>query len=112
AVWRGPRAARRQGFPADPHGIEGAPAKIERVLPAGWRTRLQAVQSSIVFLAAPAPPQPHSEIVLTLGVAVQRRRRVQIRYRSHREETERGVDPYGLVLHWNHWYLVGWCHLR
>src|SRR5215475_7045066 len=92
-------AARRQGIPADPHTIEGALAKIERVLPDGLRRRLQAVQSSTVFLAAPAPPQPHSEIVLTLGVAVQRRRRVQIRYRSHREETERGVDPYGLVLH-------------
>ena len=112
AVLLGLLAARRHGIPADPHAIEGALAKIERVLPDGLRTRLQAVQSSIVFLAAPASPQPHSELVLTLGVAVQRRWRVQIRYRSHREETERGVDPYGLVLHWNHWYMVGWCHLR
>src|SRR5262249_2217849 len=39
-------------------------------------------------------------------------RRVRMRYQSHREETERDVDPYGLVLHWEHWYLAGWCHLR
>jgi predicted DNA-binding transcriptional regulator YafY len=35
-----------------------------------------------------------------------------LRYQSQRNVTERGVDPYGIVLHWNHWYLVGWCHLR
>ncbi len=112
AVLLGLLAARRHGIPADPHVIEGALAKIERVLPEGMRTRLQAVQSSVTFLSAPAASQPHSETVLTLSMAVQRRRRVQMRYRSHREETERGVDPYGLVLHWNHWYLAGWCHLR
>jgi len=112
AVLIGLLAARRHGIPADPHAIEGALAKIERVLPDNLRTRLQAVQSSIAFLSVPRTAQPHSETVLALGEAIQRRRRVQMRYRSHREETERGVDPYGLALHWNHWYLAGWCHLR
>ena len=105
-------AARRQGIPADPHTIEGALAKIERVLPEGLRMRLQAVQSSLAFLSAPTAPQPPGEMVLLLSMATQEQSRVQIRYQSHREATERRVDPYGLVLHWNHWYLVGWCHLR
>jgi len=105
-------AARRQGILADPHTIEGALAKIERVLPEGLRLRLQAVQSSLVFLSAPASPQPPGEMVLLLSMATQQQSRVHMRYQSHREETERRVDPYGLVLHWNHWYLVGWCHLR
>src|SRR5262245_37568770 len=105
-------AARRQGILADPHTIEGALAKIERVLPEGLRLRLQAVQSSLVFLSAPATPQPPGEMVILLSMATQQQCRVQMRYQSHRDETERRVDPYGLVLHWNHWYLVGWCHLR
>ncbi len=105
-------AARRQGIPADPHTIEGALAKIERVLPEGLRKRLQAVESSVAFLPAPVAPQPPGEMVLLISAAVQQRRRVQMRYLSRREETERGVDPYGLVSHWNRWYVVGWCHLR
>lgn len=105
-------AARRQGLLADPHTIEGALAKIERVLPDGLRSRLQAVQSSVAFLPAPGSSPPAGELVMLLSMAVQQQRRVLLRYRSSREETERGVDPYGLVLHWNHWYLVGWCHLR
>jgi|SRR5215468_4219230 len=105
-------AARRQGLPADPHTIEGALAKIERVLPDGLRRRLQAVQSSVTFLSAPAAPQPRGELVLLLSVAVQEQRRVRMRYLSRHEETGRDVDPYGLVSHWERWYLVGWCHLR
>jgi predicted DNA-binding transcriptional regulator YafY len=105
-------AARRQGGPADPHTIEGALAKIERVLPDGLRQRLQAVQSSVAFLSAPAAPQPPGEMVMLLSMSVQQQRRVLLHYQSYRDETERSVDPYGLVLHWNHWYLVGWCHLR
>jgi predicted DNA-binding transcriptional regulator YafY len=105
-------AARRQGIPADPHTIEGALAKIERVLPDGLRQRLQAVQSSLAFLPAAGNSQPPGEMVMLISMAVQQQRRVKLRYQSYHEETEREVDPYGLVLHWNHWYLVGWCHLR
>src|SRR3982751_1337134 len=50
-------AARRQGSAAGALAIEGALAKIERVLPAGLRARLQAVQSVVTFSATPAPPQ-------------------------------------------------------
>src|SRR5262245_13611611 len=50
-------AARRQNIPADPHTIEGALAKIERVLPDELRVRLQAVQSSVSSIPAPAVPQ-------------------------------------------------------
>lgn len=104
--------ARRLGVAADPHTIESALAKIERVLPDGLRKRLQAVESSIAFLPAPAAPQPSGEIVLMISAAVQQQRSVQIRYRSWREESARDIDPYGLVLHWDRWYVVGWCHLR
>src|SRR5262245_45256869 len=104
--------ARRQGLPAEPHTIEGALAKIERVLPESLRLRLQAVQLSVAFLPARSVPQPSAEVVMMIGTAIQQQRRVQLRYLSRREETSRGIDPYGLVSHWDRWYLVGRCHLR
>lgn len=36
----------------------------------------------------------------------------QFCYQSREGETERAVDPYGIVSHWEQWYMVGWCHLR
>jgi predicted DNA-binding transcriptional regulator YafY len=105
-------AARRTGIAADAASIEGVLAKIERVLPDALRARVQAVQEAVTFRAAPVEPQPDSEIVMAISTAVQQRRRVQMRYRSHGEETERLFDPYGLVVHWERWYAVGWCHLR
>ena len=105
-------AARRQGIPTEPHLLEGALAKIERVLPDSLRLRLQAVQAAVAFVPAPATPQPAGETVLRLSTAVQQQQRVHLRYQARAEETERLVDPYGVVSHWQQWYLVGWCHLR
>jgi predicted DNA-binding transcriptional regulator YafY len=92
--------------------VEGALAKIERVLPEGLRSRVQAVQSVVAFQPAPAVPQPQGEIVSTLSLAAHQQRRVELCYRSRGEETVRRFDPYGLVYHWSRWYVVGWCHLR
>ena len=39
-------------------------------------------------------------------------RRVWMRYRGGSDETERAIDPYGVVHHRGRWYVVGWCHLR
>ncbi|HJZ47297.1 MAG TPA: YafY family protein [Roseiflexaceae bacterium] len=105
-------AARRSGISADAAAIEGVLAKIERVLPEALRSRVQAVQEVVAFQSAPAAPQPESAIVMAISTAAQQRRRVQLRYRSHGDETERRFDSYGLVVHWERWYTVGWCHLR
>jgi predicted DNA-binding transcriptional regulator YafY len=105
-------AARHQGIAADSLAIEGALAKIERVLPEGLRARVQAVQAVVAFSATPAAPQPHGLMVMRLSTAAQQMRRVRLRYQSRGAETERDFDPYGLVYHWEHWYAVGWCHLR
>ncbi len=105
-------AARHSGMAADILTVEGALAKIERVLPEELRARVQAVQSVVAFQATQATPQPHGEIVSTISLAAHRLRRVELRYRSRGEETRRRFDPYGLVYHWSRWYAVGWCHLR
>jgi predicted DNA-binding transcriptional regulator YafY len=105
-------AARRQGGLAEPQMIEGALAKIERVLPASLRLRVQAVQSAVAFVAKTTTPQPASETVLLISTAVRQQQRLHLRYQGREEETERAVDPYGIVAHWDQWYMVGWCHLR
>lgn len=105
-------AARRQGIAADALAIEGALAKLERVLPEGLRARVQALQAVVAFSPAQEAPQPNVEIIMRLSSAAQQSRRVWLHYQSGGRATERGFDPYGLVYHWSRWYAVGWCHLR
>ena len=104
--------SRRQATSAAPHILESVLAKIERVLPDSLRSEIQSLQSAVAFV--PQPPAAHApnEMTIFLSSAVQQQRCVQMRYRSKHEETERVLDPYGVVLHWEFWYVVGWCHLR
>jgi predicted DNA-binding transcriptional regulator YafY len=113
AVTLGLIAARRLGLAADAAVVEGALAKIDRVLPAGLRQRVQAVQEAVAFSLAAGSAQPAGATVLALSAGVRQARQVRLRYRARdEEETERILDPYGLVYHWERWYAVGWCHLR
>ncbi|NTV63121.1 MAG: YafY family transcriptional regulator [Oscillochloris sp.] len=113
AVVLGLLAARRLGLTVAAPAVEGALAKIERVLPANLRERLQAVQASLVLDLGRSESAPSSDVVVTMSQAAQAGRRVWMRYRPDRgEETERGFDPYGIVFRQGRWYMVGYCHLR
>ena len=114
AIVLGLVAGRRLGLTGTAVDVEGALAKIERVLPDALRARVQALQGELVINVmedrwAPAP----GEMVVTMGLAARERRRVRMRYRAKRgEETRREVDPYGVVFHGGGWYATGHCHLR
>jgi predicted DNA-binding transcriptional regulator YafY len=82
------------------------------VLPEPLRERLQAVRDVVAFYAPAAAPRPDGATQMLLSVAAQRGERVLLRYQSGGAETVRHVDPYGLVFHWDRWYLAAWCHLR
>lgn len=114
AVVLGLLSAQRLGMTMATPAVEGALAKIERVLPEVLRTRLQGVQDTLVIDLSPPESFPRSEIIVTLGAAAHQRRRVRLRYQSPRADgsTERQVDPYGLVYRAGRWYLAGYCHLR
>ncbi len=109
-------AARRLGLAMTAPAIEGALAKIDRVLPETLRGQVQAVQETLglVDIFAKRPDSaPESSVVLTLSTAVQQKRRVFMGYQSGQtERTERDVDPYGLIFHAGRWYTLGYCHLR
>ncbi len=131
AVTLGLLTTRRLGFlglaDAAP-AVEGALAKIERVLPVGLRERAQAVQAMVAIspasLTVPAEESTSQEAdapsvrvaaerVLTFSAAARQRRRLWLRYvAGDGATTERGFDCYGLVFHERRWYAVGFCQLR
>ncbi|HEY6407051.1 MAG TPA: YafY family protein [Ktedonobacteraceae bacterium] len=116
ALTLGLLAARRLGMAMAAPAVEGALAKIDRVLPEALRERVQAVQETLVLDSIPSEgyrSSPDSSVVLTLSIATQQEKRVWMRYHSGQaEETRRTVDPYGLIFHAGLWYAVGYCHLR
>lgn len=113
AVVLGLLAARRLGLTVAAPAVEGALAKIERVLPENLRERLQAVQSSLVLDLTRSESAPAGDVVVTMSQATRAERRVWMRYRPERGElTERRFDPYGIVFRQGRWYTVGYCHLR
>src|SRR5438552_2578211 len=114
ALTLGLLAARRLGLTITAPAVEGALAKIDRVLPAALRERVQAVQQTLDLISPETyVSSPGGSMVLTFSTAAQQERRIWMRYRaSSADETERAVDPYGLVYHVGLWYTVGYCHLR
>ena len=113
AVTLGLLAADRLGLAGAVPAVEGALAKVERVLPAEVRERVRAVQGSVTLDLAGETAFPELQHFLALSEAAHSRRRVQMRYqRPDAAPTERAFDCYGLVYHAGRWYAVGYCHLR
>lgn len=113
AMTLGLLAARRLGLTVTASAVEGALAKIERVLPPTLLERVRAVQETLSLTFPPASTNPTSEMLLTLCSAAQHERRVYLRYQDWQGiESEREVDVYGLVYRGGYWYSVGYCHLR
>jgi len=93
--------------------LEGVLAKIERVLPASTRERIQAVEQTVALERSGSHVAPSSATVALLSSAVQGQRAVRLRYQSARGEvTERVFHPYGVVAHEGFWYTIGYCQLR
>jgi predicted DNA-binding transcriptional regulator YafY len=106
-------AARQLGLAATAAGVEGAIAKLERVLPLPLREKVRAVEETLVLDLPAGRRELVSDVVVALSDAARRRQQVVLQYRAtNGAETERAFDPYGLVFRRAHWYSVGHCHLR
>ncbi|OLB81634.1 MAG: hypothetical protein AUI14_02595 [Actinobacteria bacterium 13_2_20CM_2_71_6] len=115
AVVLGLIAGRRLGVIAATAAVEGALAKLDRVLPNALRERVRATQATVELgLRRAAGGQPFdAALLLTLGAAAHDCRAVRITYRARNGQvTERSLDPYGVVFQGGRWYLSGWDHLR
>jgi predicted DNA-binding transcriptional regulator YafY len=113
ALTLGLLATHRLGLMVAAPATAGALAKVERVLPAAVRERVQALQDALVIEMPHSYTPPESAVVVAFSTAAQQRRRVQFGYRSWRDDpSERAIDPYGVVYFAGRWYAVGYCHLR
>ncbi|GLV58891.1 transcriptional regulator [Dictyobacter sp. S3.2.2.5] len=113
ALTLGLLVGRKMGLTMATPAAEGALAKIERVLPQSIRERVQAVQETLVVDVMPTGAVPRGEVVLDLSEAARQCRTVHMHYRAYvGQETERDLDPYGLVYRSGYWYVAGYCHLR
>lgn len=93
--------------------IEGALAKVSRVLPFRAKERLNAIAEHVSFFSMQKTARPDVSLLMSLSEATSQRQRIALRYRSHHDQTtERKVEPYGMVGWDGHWYLVGYCCLR
>jgi predicted DNA-binding transcriptional regulator YafY len=107
-------AARRLGLESAGASVDGALAKIHRVLPDTLRRRVEALEQSLGFTTQAIVGAPVAgEALLLLAEAIRRRRRVRFRYRSFGgETTRRELSPHGLVVHSGRWYLAAFDHGR
>jgi predicted DNA-binding transcriptional regulator YafY len=93
--------------------VEGALAKLYRVLPLKGRERLQAISSHLILSPHQQDARPDASLLVSISEAVQEHRRIAIEYCSHHNETtQREVEPYGIAGWKGHWYVVGHCCLR
>lgn len=99
-----------------PKSVEGALAKIERVLPRELLEQVSTIREQVVLPDSEdwdVATFPNPEVVSRLAQARMAKKRVYIRYsRPNGEESGRAVDPYGIAAMYGRWYLLGWCHLR
>jgi predicted DNA-binding transcriptional regulator YafY len=75
-------AARHLGLAGVAPAVEGALAKLERVMPEALRGRVRALQETVSIAAARPQALARGEALLTLAAAVGEQRRVRLRYRS------------------------------
>ena len=105
--------AREHGLAQISPAVESVLAKVERILPQTTRTRIQAIEQTVIFERGSLPASPSTSAVTVLSSAVQTGQCVCLQYRSARAEvTGRLFDPYGVVYHAGLWYTIGYCHLR
>jgi predicted DNA-binding transcriptional regulator YafY len=94
--------------------VDGALAKINRVLPSTLRRQVEALEETLGFTATRGgAAAADAGVVLLVADAIRRRRRLRTSYRTFAgEESERELSPYGLVVHSGRWYLAAYDHLR
>lgn len=105
--------ARRLGLAGTVKAAETAIAKMTRVMPAGLQDQVEMMDKSLVMQTSLPHTGLTSDVIMTLSQASYKRQRVWLRYRATDEqESQREVDPYGLVYTIDLWYVAGYCHLR
>jgi predicted DNA-binding transcriptional regulator YafY len=91
--------------------------KLRAVLPRDRQDHVErlARQTVVMGRMRNGPVDPAAQpwlLAVQRGVAQRRVLRLQYRGASRAEETQREVEPLGVIFSGGAWYLVGWCRLR
>ena len=106
-------ATRGSGADGSSAAVDGALAKINRVLPTTLRRQVEALAETLDFTTTRRGTPADAGVVLLLADAIRRHRRLRTAYRTFAgDESERELSPYGLVVHRGRWYLAAHDHLR
>jgi predicted DNA-binding transcriptional regulator YafY len=106
-------ATRASGPEGTSDAVDGALAKINRVLPATLRRQVEALEETLGFTTTTRGAPADAAAVLMLADAIRRGRRLRAAYRAFSgEESERELSPHGLVVHSGRWYLAAHDHTR
>jgi predicted DNA-binding transcriptional regulator YafY len=91
--------------------IEGISTKIERVLPDALRQQVQTFQETHIISSRVTEPRVKKHVIDTMSSGTNRCQQVWIHYRKeNEEESERVIDPYGIVYYNERWYVPAYCH--
>jgi predicted DNA-binding transcriptional regulator YafY len=83
--------------------------KLEQVLPAHLRRRVQALQRATQTLQVYGGPQVDPQCLTVLAAAVRDHERVRFAYTARdRADSRREAEPHSLVNAGRRWYLVAW----
>lgn len=105
----GLRLAASQRLVSGPDTTLSALAKLEQVLPAPLRRRVNALAETVQPAGLRAGAPVSSEILGELALACRDRERVRFTYTSASGEvTRRRVEPYAVAPADQHWYLLCW----
>ncbi|MDR7172198.1 putative DNA-binding transcriptional regulator YafY [Nocardia kruczakiae] len=85
--------------------------KMQQVLPARLRHRVDALRGAVIAMPPRYDPGPavDADQLTAISAAIRAAETLRFDYRSHAgEHTRRTVEPHRIA-HWSHrWYLVGW----
>ena len=113
ALSLGLRALSQLGLSAFAPATEGASAKLGRVLPDALRESIRTVEDVVAVEPGPWVMSTSADSLIRVASAIRMRRRVRFEYRSHGGvDSQREVDPYGVIHTDGRWYLIGRCLSR
>ena len=107
AVAVGLRAAAERGIDGFADAATSALTKVHGVLPPHVRERVRALDDAAMLVRDDDTPGVDPQTLLTVAQACRRAERLTFAYRDgNGKETERRVEPYGLVNVDRRWYVV------
>lgn len=113
ALVLGLRSLTYLGISAFATSVQGAGAKVERVLPLDVREGVRVAEEAMHLEAFPWTVATNAMHIVRAAGAVQKCRCVSFSYEAHdHAQTQREVEPYGVLHYDGRWYLVGRCRLR